>query len=186
MSRQAFAWFGDAENYSVVEGASESDAEFLEYDFHLDAVREPVNLKKVIGRKKERPLSDFPETGVAFPRCMSERAYESLRTVLDRCGVVRRAQLADDTFVLFWPSLEIDCLDTDRCEFQARAGGNRRLVKAAFSSELDNAEPIFIVPGFRTQCVFVKDEFVTAVKDNQLAGLELWLDFHNEPEIIRV
>ena len=168
-----YGWFSDSDNFATVSGISVDDQGALQFDFRLERLIEPVRIEAVYDDRGYLPLSDFPNTGVAYRKCLSGGAYEALRRMLEPAGTTKRAVIDEDTYYLFWPGKVVDCLDIEKSEIVKRPSGYVRLVNPVFSGKVSTAGPVFLLPQFKTQCTFVTEQFVTAARTAKLKGLEL-------------
>ncbi len=118
-------------------------------------------------------IGDNPHTGLAHPKCLSERAFETLQPMLSNCGEIKRADLDGEAFYLFYPLIVLDCIDETRSEIKVRASGYRRLIQPVFGSCAAEWPAVFRARGFENQCVFVNATTQHAIKNAGLVGVEL-------------
>jgi len=180
-----FAWYSNSDEYATVDGVSIDDAKALRFDLHLGKTDEPVSLEIVLDPKRPLPLGDFPNTGIAYPKCLSERAYQALSHLLEPCGVIKTALLDGQVYYLFWPTTQYECLDLKRSEISTTTTGYQRVVKPVFLKDFDPEKSVFLASAFPRQCVFVGECFMNAVESSGLVGLELRKTLGDAPEIIR-
>jgi hypothetical protein len=181
---EIFEWFSDTDNYAVVRGRTKADRTALRFDSCVPRIEAVVQLEAVSDERE--PLGDFPSTGVAFPKCLSTKACQALHSLLPKAGRIRKAEIDGEEFYLFWPDISVQCLDIEQSEIQRSPTGYQTLIMPVFTALVEQAGPIFLVPEFRTQILFVNDQFVALVQGARLRGLELRRKFGDEAEIVRV
>lgn len=167
------AWVGLASD-ALPAWESQSPVNPLAYDDHIDQVAEPVQLKAFKDEYGNHllPLSDFPGTGYAYPRVLSQRAYDALAGLLDKYGIFKQAEIDGQPFYLYYPTEINDALDLERSKTTWTFAGYPRLIKPVFKNDA-TFTPVFILPRFKSQAVFVTDEFVDLARKSNLQGLDL-------------
>lgn len=183
MIQVPIAWFSNADEFATIDGVSQKDAEVLWFEQGLEGFVEPAHLKNAT---EHLPLGDNPNTGLVYPKCLSEKAYLALKSVIDECGFTRRAEIDDTPFFLFWPSIVLDCIDFANSKIAEMTSGYRRLIQPRFLPFRDTPPPIFRAKGFEQQCVFVSQATAEIFKDAGLCGIELQTVMGDNPEYTRL
>lgn len=179
-----YGWYSNSDDYAGVRGVSKRDREATRFDQRIPDSGETVVLELV--RDSDEKLGDFPNTGLAFPKCLSGRAMAVLRSLLEPHGLIRHADLEGLDYRLYWPTNVVDCLDIDASEIVKMPSGHEQLITPVFHQNVADAGPVFVVPEFRTQVLFVSSAFLEIAKKAKLEGLELRLGGGPNAEITRV
>ena len=166
-----YGWYSDCDNYAGVRGVSRRDRDAFYFDQRIPEPDYMITLECV--RDSDEAIGDFPNTGLAYPKCVSDRAMTVLRPLLEPTGIIRRAELESLEFWLYWPSNIVDCLDYETSEIIKMQSGFEQLITPVFRPNVDDAGPVFLVPEFRTQVLFVVDTFLEVAQEAGLRGLEI-------------
>lgn len=181
--KEPVAWFSNADDFAIVDGETQEEAEALWFDQRIDNLREPVRLTRL---DQKVPYGDNPYTGLVYPKCISERAFEALRSLFDSCGIFCQADLDGLPFYLFWPTIVLDCLDEANSEITQSASGYRQLIRPRFFSFGAKEPSVYRIKGFETQCVFVNEATVAEFERSELRGMELQTVMGDTPELRRL
>lgn len=179
-----YGWFSNSDDYAGIRGASRRDREATRFDQRVPTPGEVVLLEAV--RDSDEPIGDFPNTGIAYPKCISGRALAAIRPLLEPFGLLRQSELEGLEYWLYWPRNVVDCLDYDASEIIKMPSGYEQLITPAFRSNVDEAGPVFLVPEFSQQVLFVSDAFLKTAQDADLKGLELRSGADTNAEIVRI
>jgi hypothetical protein len=166
-----YGWHSNTDDYAGVRGIGERDRSAFYFDQNVPEKGKVVELESV--RDADEPIGDFPNTGLAYPKCLSERAYSALQSLLEPTGTVRYADLDGGQFYLYWPRIVSDCLDYGESEIVKMPSGYEQLLTPVFRQDVADAGPIFLVAEFRTQVLFVTESFRDCARKADLKGLEL-------------
>ena len=83
-------------------------------------------------------------------------------------------KITDKQYFVFYPRIELDCLDVERLEYGFSLPGKRRpyIETYAFQPDCIGDTPIFILPRGTRFDPFVSDRFKDAIESNNLTGLQ--------------
>ncbi len=166
-----FGWFSNCDDYAGVRGVTKNDRKAMRFDQSVPEPDEVVRLEPV--RDANERMGDFPNTGLAYPKCVSKRAFSALQALLEPTGLLRRADLEGLEYWLYWPDTVVDCLNYTASEILKMPSGYEQLITPVFHDSVGEAGPVFLVPQFRTQVLFVTEVFLETARDAGLKGLEL-------------
>ena len=166
-----YGWYSNSDDYAGVRGVGKRDRLAMRFDQNLPGPDEAVQLEAV--RDSDEAIGDFPNTGLAYPKCISDRAFSALRPMLETTGTLRCAVLEDREYWLYWPDTIVDCLNYTASETVKMPSGYEQLITPVFQENVGEAGPVFLVPQFRTQVLFVTEDFFESARTAGLKGLEL-------------
>ena len=186
-----YAWRGNSDDYAMVGSKNDSALDafiFKSFDSRLDRVAEPVQLEVFESEDGNHrlPLSDFPENGSAYPRILSQRAYDALAELLKKYGFFKKADVDGQPFYLYYPTEINHAMDREKSIIIRRPSGYEKLIEPVFKSNTVFTPVFLLPPPFERQAVFVTDEFVDLVRKNKLTGLELRFNLGPEGKIIHI
>ena len=95
------ARFSNAGDYATVNDETQEDVESLWFDSNLGSLIEPVKLATVSASGVSPPIGDNPNNGIAFPKCLSQKAFDIVSGPFSNFGEFRVASLNGDRFFLF-------------------------------------------------------------------------------------
>lgn len=169
-----YQWKSSDGGLNTIRGVDRNGERALEMRTYVDDLQEPVLLETVCEYEGiDFLLCDMPFTGSVIPRCLSQRAYNALKSLIDGRGTVKQATVNGKPYILFWPSVIVDCLNMEESDILTGQNGFKQLRKPVFFDSVSETGPIFLVPEFETLSVLVTKEFVEVVKDEALTGIEL-------------
>ena len=178
-----YGWFSNSD-YAGVRGVSRRDRRATRFNQSVPEADEIIELEAV--SESNRPLGDFPNTGLAFPKCLSRRAFSALESLLAATGTLRRVQISELEYWLYWPEKTVDCLNYAASSITRMPSGYEQLISPVFKENVAEAGPIFLVSQFPTHVLFVTEEFLRIARDAGLQGLELRVGGGADATITRV